>query len=252
MSGNVAFRRRSPADRYREKRKERFEENRYIGFPRKKKVILGKVKKRRLSRFGPVSKELLLDFYVRQGSSIREIAEQTGFSPHKISYWMEGYKIKKRTISEAIYKKRNPGKDPFRLKEPDNLVEAMLMGMGLGLYWGEGTKANKNSIRLGNTDPALIRTFILFLMKCFNANESRFHFGLQIFSDIDPREALRYWIKELHVDRSQFQKVVVTPSRGAGTYRKKMKYGVLTVYFNNKKLREAIIRKLRDFGYSGE
>ena len=35
-------------------------------------------------------------------------------------------------------------------------------------------------------------------------------------------------------------------------YRKKMRYGVLTVYFNNKRLRNVIIDKLRDYGYDGE
>lgn len=199
-----------------------------------------------------LSKDVLIDFYINQNKSVNDIGKVLGCSPHKVAYWMEKYKILRRNQSEATYQKRNPLGDPFSLMEPRNLSEAELMGMGLGLYWGEGNKLNKNSIRLGNTDPALIKTFIRFLNKFFNINQKKIRFGLQVFSDIKPTEALNFWVKELKVDKLQFQKVVITPSRGAGTYKKKMKYGVLTVYFNNKKLRNVIISKLKDYGYNGE
>ncbi len=198
-----------------------------------------------------LSKEKLLELYVRQNKSTEEIGKIFGCSGHKVAYWMEKYKIPRRNQSEATYQKRNPLGDPFKSSEPSSLNEALLMGMGLGLYWGEGNKLNKNSIRLGNTDPALVRTFITFL-NLFNINEDKLRFGLQIFSDVKPMEALDFWIKQLKVNKSHFQKVVVTPSRGAGTYRRKLKYGVLTVYFNNKKLRNVIVGKLKDYGYDGE
>ncbi len=252
-SGNVVFRKRSPAiNKYRERRERRFKEGRNGASLLGRKTIRGKRKERKISRFGPIPKEMLLDLYVGKGNSMKEVAEKTGFSPHKISYWMEGYKIRKRTISEAIYTKRNPGGDPFKIREPNNLLEAELMGIGLGLYWGEGTRMDRNSIRLGNTDPALIKIFVRFLKKFFEVDNSKIRFGLQIFSDMNPDEALRFWMKELGANRSQFQKVIVTPSRGKGTYRKKMNYGVLTVYFNNKKLRGVITEKLKAFGYSGD
>ncbi|MGC9610642.1 MAG: hypothetical protein ABSE68_00210 [Minisyncoccia bacterium] len=199
-----------------------------------------------------LSKELLIGLYIRQNKSVNEIGKILKCSSHKVAYWMEKYKILRRNQSEATYQKRNPLGDPFNLIEPKSSSETELMGMGLGLYWGEGNKLNKNSIRLGNTDPALIKTFIRFLNKFFNIDQKKIRFGLQIFSDIKPSEALSFWIKELKVDESQFQKVVVTPSRGAGTYKKKLKYGVLTVHFNNKKLRNVIISKLKDYGYNGE
>jgi len=198
-----------------------------------------------------ISKETLSELYSRQKKSMEEIGKILGFSKSKMAYWMEKYEIPKRTISEAIYEKRNPLGNPFMLFEPGNISEALLMGMGLGLYWGEGNKLNKNSIRLGNTDPALIKTFLIFL-NLFRIDKDKLRFGLQIFSDMNPPEALSFWVKKLGVDRSKFQKVIVTPSRGKGTYRKKMAYGVLTVYFNNKRLRNVIVSKLKDYGYSGE
>lgn len=119
-----------------------------------------------------------------------------------------------------------------------------LYGLGLGLYWGEGTKSNTNSVRLGNTDPKLIKTFLKFLKLCFQIDENKLRFGLQVFSDMNPNRALHFWVKELGLKQSQFQKVIVTPARSIGTYRQKTQHGVLTVYFNNKKLRNLIVGEI--------
>lgn len=115
-----------------------------------------------------------------------------------------------------------------------------MFGLGIGLYWGEGNKSNKLSVRIGNTDPRLIKAFIRFLEQICGIHPHKLKFGLQIFSDMAPDAALQFWQKELNVLPTQFQKVVVTPARGIGTYRNKTKHGVLTVYYNNRKLRDII------------
>lgn len=124
------------------------------------------------------------------------------------------------------------------------MADAELMGMGLGLYWGEGDKANTYSLRLGNTDVNLIKTYIKFLTTLFGVRKNELKFGLQLFSDTKPEIALKYWTKELSVSVSQFYKITVTISGSLGTYRKKSKYGVITVYFHNKKLRDIIVNML--------
>lgn len=182
--------------------------------------------------------------YADEKKSSREIAGIFGCSEHKVNYWLLAHNIGKRSISEAIYVKNNPNGDPFELRLPKNMYEAKLFGLGLGLYWGKGTKANKNSIRLGNTDPNLIRKFIDFLITFFAVNKSDFTFGLQIFTDINVSEAMDFWIKELRIKKHQISKPVVSISGSVGTYRKKSQYGVLTVMYHNKKLRDLVISLL--------
>lgn len=165
-------------------------------------------------------------------------------SAHQVGYWIRKYKIKSRSISEAVYLKHHPSGDPFEFRWPKTIQQAKLFGLGLGLYWGEGNKANKNSIRLGNSDPKLIKSFIRFLEQIYGVSKNRLRFGLQIFSDVNPKNALKFWTTKLKVKPAQFQKVIVTPSRGPGTYRKKSKYGVLTVQFHNKKLRDVIFKEI--------
>lgn len=194
-----------------------------------------------------ISKQTLSDLYLKNGKSMKEIAETLNFSHHKVAYWMEKYKISRRSRSDATYTKRNPSGDPFLFQSPKTVKEGILFGLGLGIYWGEGTKADLGSVRVGNTDPDLLGVFIECLEKIYGIKREKIHFGLQIFSDTSPSDAVLFWSKKLNIKKSQFQKtIVVTPSRGRGTYKKKMRYGVLTVYVHNKKLRNALVQEIEN------
>jgi hypothetical protein len=191
-----------------------------------------------------ITEEDLRQRYTLDQSSMQEIAIALGCSVNRVVYWMNKFEIPRRTISDAIYQKNNPNGDPFKIKTPLTKADSKLMGMGIGLYWGEGNKANKHSVRLGNTDPDLIKTFMRFLIELFGVQKDDLRFGLQIFTDIDPEIALHYWTEQLGVEGSQFGKITVTISGSIGTYRKKSLYGVVTVMYHNKKLRDTIVQML--------
>lgn len=191
-----------------------------------------------------IERKKLLNLYKLRKKSMQEIADILGCSLHKVQYWMEKHEIKSRSRSEAVYLRCNPGGDPFKFVPPKNFKDAELFGLGLGLYWGEGTKASKDSIRLGNTDPYLIKKFMDFLIRFFSIEKDDLHFGLQIFTDINQKEAMDFWQKQLKIKLSQFYKPIVTKSRSLGTYRKKSQYGVMTVMYHNKKLRNLLVNML--------
>ena len=188
-------------------------------------------------------REYLIRLY-KSGLSQKDIANKTNLTYFQVRYRFQKYNILKRSWSEATYVKRNPKGDPFKIKKKLTIAEVELRGVGLGLYWGEGTRRSKNSVKLSNTDPRLIRKFIKFLLKICGINKNKLRFSLQIFSDIDSKKALNFWLKELKAKPNQFTKIVVTPSRGKGTYKNKIQHGVLTVNCHNKKLREIIEKML--------
>jgi len=178
-----------------------------------------------------------------------EIAKRLGVGHSTVVYWMKKHHISRRSRSDAGYVKHNPNGDPFKIEEPKTLAGAELMGMGLGLYWGEGTKASKSQVRLGNTDPALIAKFIEFLEKTCGVKREKIRFWLQVFSDMHPEDTKRFWMARLNLRPEQFsKKIIVTPARSLGTYRKKSRYGVLTVYVSNVRLRNQLIELLRARG----
>lgn len=185
----------------------------------------------------PIEKKVLENLYFGKKLSMMQMSKILKCSSNKVAYWMKKYKLYRRDLSESAYVFNNPNGDPFIFREPRNKEEAILYGIGIGLYWGEGTKANKHSIRLGNTDPDLILTFISFLNKFFSISKNKLSFGIQIFSEMSVNDVLNFWCNKLDVKKSQFMKTIITPTRGVGTYSKKIKHGVLTVYFHNIKAR---------------
>lgn len=188
-----------------------------------------------------IAKLKLQKMYEQEFLSVPEIANRLSFSEGKVNYWLKKHEIPKRSISAALYQAHNPAGDPFYFSAPHTSEQWFLYGIGMGLYWGEGNKANPTAVRLGNTDPALIKMFLHFLTNVYNIDESRLRFGLQVFSDMSAQKAKSFWINHLKVSESQFQKVTVTPSKKKGTYKNKSQYGVLTVYFSNTKLRAMIL-----------
>jgi hypothetical protein len=188
------------------------------------------------------TKAELAKLYVEEQKSVSFIAKKYKCSEGRINYWLKKFSIKKRSISEAIYIQNNPNGDPFHFQAPRTKEDWFLYGIGIGLYWGEGNKMNDHAIRLGNTDPDLLLHFLNFLKKFFNVQTERLRFGLQIFTDVDPQLAQHFWIKKLSIPAHQFQKIIVSQSlHKKGTYRNKSRYGVLTIYFSNIKLRDTIV-----------
>ena len=240
MSGNVMFK-KGMLKAEREKRLEGVRKE-------QQKENLKSIRIRKQPNKGFIAKNVLENFYLIQKKSIQDISNILGYSRHKVDYWMLKYNIPVRNQSEASYVKHNPKGDPFKSKNIKTIEDSFLFGLGLGLFWGEGNKANKHAVRLGNSDPAVIKKFIEFLEKIYGVERKALRFGVQIFNDLKPQEILSFWAGSLNVSKDQFQKLIITKSRGKGTYKKKSRYGVLTVYFHNKKLRDVLIAELVRLG----
>jgi len=189
----------------------------------------------------------LKNLYLKKRFSSPEIAKLLKCSEHKVNYWLNKYKIPKRTISEAIYAKCNPNGDPFRIKSKLNKKEVRLKGVGLGIYWGEGDKSSNNtSVRISNTDPFLIKKFREFLKKIYRVKKEKFKYGLILFNDVDKGTAVKFWKGHLNIKRKQLGKITIIPPQGKGTYKNKNKYGVLTLIVSCKKLKEQILKDIKN------
>ncbi len=175
---------------------------------------------------------------------MKEVADFLNISYYKVRYCLQKEGVPRRSLSEAIYKKNNLEGNSFFVQKINSNNKEFYFGLGLGLFWGEGCKKDMRSIRLGNSDPFLIKAFILFLKKSYRVDSKKIKFSLQVFNDMNVKEIKKFWARELNINERQLGKVTVTPSRSIGTYREKSKYGVLTVYFNNIKLRKILERDI--------
>lgn len=193
-----------------------------------------------------ITSDFLVEYYINKRQSTAQIAKYVRCSQNKINYWLAKYEIKKRNISDAIYELKNPLGDPFQIKKPRTLKQGILFGLGLGIYWGEGLKRGKGAVRLTNTDPRMVKKFILFLEKFCGIDRNKLRFSIQIFSDISKEKSIDYWMKELDVKKEQFYKTIISQVRGEGTYKYKSEYGVIIVYFNNIKLKKIILKMIEN------
>ncbi len=178
------------------------------------------------------------------GRSMADIAKDLNCSVHKVVYWMTKYKIARRTPSEATYVKANPNGDPFSIKHNLTPNEMFLYGLGIGIYWGEGEKTSRNAVRVANTDPFVITTFVQFLLEICQLEKRKLIYNLICFNDSDPEEVKKYWAKELGVSAEKFGKIVQIPTQGKGTYKKKSKSGVCIVIVCNMKLKSWIMEEI--------
>lgn len=194
-----------------------------------------------------ISKNELEKLY-NSGLSIKDISDRKNVPYSSVRYWMNEYKIPRRSQSEATYVKRNPDGDPFKIKNIFTNEENELKNLGLGIYWGEGDKSENNtSIRVGNTDVFLLKKFREFLKKIYLVKEEKIKYNLILFNDANEDVAVNYWREHLGIVRSQLGKITIIPPQGKGTYKKKSSTGVMIIIFTNKKLKEIILKEIRKF-----
>ncbi len=192
-----------------------------------------------------INKAKLENLY-KCGMSMQDISDKEGVPYPTIRYLMSKYKIPRRSWSDATYVKRNPNGDPFKIKQKLDKEDIGLKNLGLGIYWGEGDKSpNNTSVRMGNTDPFLLRKFREFLRNIYQVEETKFSYGLILFNDIKEIKAVKFWKERLGIRRKQLGKITIIPPQGKGTYKKKSEHGVLTISFTNKKLKEIILNEIK-------
>lgn len=194
-----------------------------------------------------IDEMILRNLYVG-GDSMMDIAKKLSISQHKVVYWMDKYRINRRSWSEAAYLKANPNGDPFSID--DSIIKEyfdtsqFLLGLGLGIYWGEGTKVNKNRVAVANSDPAVLLAFRSFLLTICNLEVRKILYSIVCFNDADPNLAAKHWSDQLSVPVERFGKIVQIFPQGKGTYRKKSSFGVCTMTVGNFKLKSWVMRQL--------
>lgn len=184
-----------------------------------------------------------------EGHSLTEISIRLNCSIHKVIYWMQKTGISRRNHSDAAYLKYNPSGDPFNIKSITTLGDAKLFGLGVGIYWGEGDKKSPHSIRVANTDSAILLSFIKFLTVICGVKKEKIHFSIVCFNDSDPILVADHWSKVFEISREKFGKIVQIPPQGKGTYKRKSEFGVCTVTVSNIKLKQWMLAELNKIKY---
>lgn len=186
----------------------------------------------------------------KQGYSYNLIIQQLGVSKSTLSGWLKDVTfaeyhpaVRERiertakaagAVQTAKAEKLKADAEAEAVREMNvflgaGLSDRELFVSGLMLYWGEGTKKYV-SLGMTNSDPIIIRTFIIWLQKFLGIHIGRLRALVNIYPDIVVDEALDYWSAQTGIPSKQFYKTQIDKRDNKLTYKKgKLKYGTVHV-----------------------
>lgn len=161
----------------------------------------------------------------KEGMSYSQIKKILGVGKGTLSSWLKDYPLSKERIRElrdcneqrierfreTMRQKRDIRlKDIYRQQKESllPLSEREFFMMGLGLYWGEGTKHRQDGLSISNTDPSIIKTFIIWLNK-LGVPKNKMRVALQLYSNMDINREMQFWSRETKISLLQFIKPYV-------------------------------------------
>jgi hypothetical protein len=201
----------------------------------------------------------------KEGRSVKEIQSLLGVSRSSVSLWVRDIPL--TADQEAALRRRNPiyhgqfrgaatnarlGRErrsryQRRGRERAATADALYVA-GCMLYWAEGDK-NRASVRLANSDPALVAMFVKFLRTHFGVDDHRFRVTCNLFADHLPRQrhVEDFWLQALALPRDCLCKTIVNRySKYSQKKRKnRLRYGTCRVVVNSTEIRRRFTARSR-------
>jgi len=181
----------------------------------------------------------------RAGYSYSMIRERIGIQKSTLSNWLNDIeffpnkelvaRVGEAKLKSALFKQKLKLVDKEqRKKEAENdigiLSERDLFMLGIGLYLGEGSKANEQ-VRIVNSDPVVIKLAISWFKKCCNLDIKNFKITIHDYPDNDIENNKRFWSERLNIPLDQFSKSILDRRVDKSTMNKrKLPYGTAHLY----------------------
>src|SRR3954454_16326232 len=154
-------------------------------------------------------REKAREMRVENDLTIDEIAERLAISRQTIAYWLRDLPLqrKRRRDTEACrrrdeenslrYKQRREAAYDEGYTEYGVLIEELGFRDFLCMYIGEGSKRNRNSVAICNSDPTVL---ILAARWIRRFARNKIDYTLQYHADQDLEELRRFWGDTLGID----------------------------------------------------
>lgn len=150
------------------------------------------------------------------------VLNSKGFSVGVIENRRETRLLNEKNKRQAVMEKA--GED-FKL-----LSKSDLKVIGCMLYWAEGGKTQRGSVRFANSDPAMIKIMMRFFREICKVPESRFRGHIHTFSHLNRIHAEKYWASISQISRSQFFRTYVKKSIASQNKKDSLPFGTFDIY----------------------
>jgi hypothetical protein len=204
-----------------------------------------------------------------EGRSIKEIARLVGVSVSSVSLWVRDIELTDNQVerlrerntyynrqfaawtanAERARERRRSYQDEGRRRARcgDTTYAA-----GVMLYWAEGDKSNRNSVRLSNADPQLVRFFLDFLREFFQVPDNRVRLTCHLFADHLARqhEIEQFWLDLLELPTSRMCPSIVNvySKYSQKKRRNKLPYGTTRLVVCDTRILQTIFGSIQEYG----
>ena len=198
-----------------------------------------------------------------KGMSYSQIRLLLGVGKSSLSLWLKDYPLTEerlrslRDFSEVRIKKfqitmkskREKRFADFYKEEKEKylpLSKKELFIAGLFLYWGEGIKGLKYPLGIYNTNPQLVKFGLLWYKIALSVPVEKINVHLHLYSDMNIKEEIRFWSKELKVPASRFAKPYIKKTKKADINHKgTFGHGTCGLLVHNVLLKERVMAALK-------
>jgi len=115
--------------------------------------------------------------------------------------------------------------------------------VGLGLWWGEGTK-DRQTVAVANADPDAILLALKWLREVYGVPLRKFRISLAVHHDVNVRATRHFWSRLTGIPLSQFRKTMFYRTRQKHPSRL-MPYGTCVIRLHDVRLFDQVNHRLR-------
>lgn len=199
----------------------------------------------------------------KSGKSYSQIKQLLGISKSTLNGWLKSYPLTRADLDRLCYKneikiekyrqtmqnKRNKRLDDVYASQKKNisfLTDREIFIAGLFLYWGEGSKTKNSSICVSNTNPSIIKFFILWATKTLNVPRDKFRIIVHLYENMNIKKELNYWSKLLEIPLNQFYKPYIKKNNNPKLIHKgSHEHGTCNISVNGVNLAEHILMAIK-------
>lgn len=196
------------------------------------------------------------------GKSYSQIKSELGISKSTLSLWLWKYPLTQqqvrllRDVSQiriekyrrTMQLKRETKLSGYYDEEKKILIplsKKELFIAGLFLYWGEGGKTVRHVLSVNNTDPAVLKFTLHWMMEALNIPKEKIQVYLHLYNDMAIKKEINFWSKELHMPKNQFARPYIKKSKRINVDHKGFGHGTCGLRVNNTVLKERILMAIK-------
>lgn len=182
----------------------------------------------------------------KKGWSYLAIKKELGVSKGSLSLWLNKFPLSHEQLDKlqfhnehriesfrATMAKKKQKLFDEAVKDQEliigNLTEKELYLCGLALYWGEGGKTQYANLTFANTDPRMIKFFLLWLRQAIHYPDDHIKIKLHLYKDMNIDEETKYWVDVTELGVAHFSKPYVKETTLKGLTYKTRGHGTCNV-----------------------